>query len=87
MQNLKRKLVKRVEALGKALLSAFGRRGASQMRITADDLRRKRCSYPVQWHRWYKMNARRRRQLAAIKRLCGTKLNPRTVDLPRWAVR
>jgi hypothetical protein len=75
---MRRKLVKRVEALGRKLLSIFGRR---------DNLRRKRCDDPVQWKRWYKMNHRRQMQLRALKQQCGIKLNPEGVSLPRWTVR
>lgn len=41
----------------------------------------------IQWHRWYQVNQKRQRRLAALKRLDPNfKIAPHTSALPRWCV-
>jgi len=82
-RDLYRKLVRRIEAVARALLRLYG--GPRGLESAGRKLARRQYS-PGQWHRWYQVNRKRQRELSALKR-AGFPINPRAVGLPRWAVR
>lgn len=62
--------------------------GGKADRTKTDQIWRERCQDdPAQWHRWYKANARRRRQLRAWKQRGIGKIDNASADLRRWMVR
>lgn len=93
-RDFRRKLTRRIERIGRSILRILGapmsglpssRLELRQIERRIDLLRAQRCSDPAQWHRWYKANRRRQRQLRAMRHL-GRKINPNATGLPRWAV-
>lgn len=70
-----------------AILNVFARREGLTPRAMLEQLSKKEPAYPPgQWHRWYKANHKRQRQMRAIKQRGGGWINPNTTGLPRYFV-
>jgi len=81
---MKRRLIKRIRDTVREAIAITRSKMAPAI---AQHLTAVRCTDRAQWRRWYKANKKWQRQMAALKRLTGRKIDPRIASLPRWVVR
>jgi hypothetical protein len=85
---IKQRLMRRLRAIVKLAAAESNRviRRLGSLEEAEKVLRRERCTDRAQWRRWYQANRKWQRQMTALKRLTGRKINPRTCSLPRWVI-